>query len=73
LWYRLREDLPDLDEAIGKADFEPLLSWLRKNVHQRGRLEYTRSFTKSVTGKELSPDFLVRYLKERYLSLYTAS
>lgn len=73
LWYRLREDLPDLDEAIGKADFGPLLSWLRENVHQRGRLEYTRAFTKSVTGKELSPDFLVRYLKERYLSLYTAS
>ena len=31
------------------------------------------AFTKEVTGKELSTEFLVRYLKERYLPLYTAS
>jgi carboxypeptidase Taq len=73
LWYRLREDLPELDTQIEKADFKPLLGWLRENVHSRGRRFYTMEFTRQATGRELSPEFLVRYLKERYLPLYTAS
>lgn len=71
LWYRLREDLPDLDADFEKADFKPLLEWLRTHVHAKGRRRYTLDFTKETTGRELSPEFLVRYLKERYLPLYT--
>ncbi|MGC9450985.1 MAG: carboxypeptidase M32 [Oceanipulchritudo sp.] len=73
LWYTLRKDLPDLDEQVEGAEFKPLLRWLRQNVHSRGRRFYTLEFTREVTGRELSPEFLVRYLKERYLPLYTAS
>ncbi|MFO7603727.1 MAG: hypothetical protein R6X06_07920 [Gammaproteobacteria bacterium] len=73
LWYRLREDLPRLDEQIERADYRPLLRWLRENIHSKGRRYYTLEFTRDVTGRELSPDFLVRYLKERYLPLYTGS
>jgi carboxypeptidase Taq len=73
LWYRLREDLPDLDADIGAARFKPLLDWLRKNIHSKGRLLYTNDFAKAVTGMELSHAPLVRYLRERYLPLYSAS
>lgn len=73
LWYTLREDLPGLDAQVGKAEFADLLAWLRKNVHSRGRRFYTLEFTREATGRELSPEFLVRYLKERYLPLYTTS
>jgi carboxypeptidase Taq len=71
LFYRLREDLPDLDRDIENADFRPLLEWLRDRVHARGRRCFTLDFTREVTGTELSPRFLVRYLRERYLPLYT--
>lgn len=73
LWYRIREDLPDLDHQIAVADFKPLLRWLREHIHSKGRRLLTLEFTREVTGAELSPKFLVRYLRERYLSLYTAS
>ena len=73
LWYRLLEELPDLETQVEQADFKALLRWLRENVHARGRRFYTLEFTRQVTGAELSPRSLVRYLKERYLPLYTTS
>jgi carboxypeptidase Taq len=71
LWYRVLEDIPELEASFASGDFKPLLSWLREKVHQRGRLTLTQDFAREVTGTELSPSFLVRYLKERYLPLYS--
>jgi carboxypeptidase Taq len=73
LWYRIRDDISGLDEQFACGNYAPLLDWLRKNVHSKGRRDYTLAFTKDVTGTELSTHFLVRYLKERYLPLYTTS
>lgn len=73
LWYTIRDQIPDLDQQFANGSYRPLLQWLRKNVHSRGRRVFTLDFTKAVTGKELSTKDLVRYLKERYLPLYTAS
>jgi len=72
LWYHLREQLPDLDAQIAAGNCRPLLDWLRRHVHALGRRYKTLEFTRRVTGKELSVDSIVRYLKERYLPLYTA-
>jgi len=71
LWYHIREAIPDLDAQIEVANFTPFLTWLRKHVHEQGRRTFTREFVRNTTGAELSPDFLVRYLRERYLPLYT--
>ncbi len=73
IWYRIRDDISDLDDQFASGNYAPLLDWLRKNVHSKGRRDYTMAFTKDVTGTELSTRFLVRYLKERYLPLYTTS
>lgn len=71
LWYRVQEDLPDLEADFAKGDFLPFLEWMRRHVHCKGRRQFTLAFTKETTGTELSSAFLVRYLKERYLPLYT--
>lgn len=73
LWYTIREQMPDLDSQFAAGDYRPLLQWLRAHIHSKGRSKYTLEFTKEVTGKELSTDYLVRYLRERYLPLYTTS
>ncbi len=73
LWYTIRDQIPQLDEQFATGNYQPLLQWLRENVHSKGRRNFTLDFTKEVTGKELSTEYLVRYLKERYLPLYTAS
>jgi carboxypeptidase Taq len=71
IWYALREQMPDIDDKISRAQFQPILNWLREQVHHHGRRYSTQELIKKISGKELSPGFLVRYLKERYLTLYT--
>lgn len=71
LWYRLQEDLPDVEAQIGRAEFMPLLEWLRTHVHSLGRRYYTQTFAQKVTGSPLTPQPLLRYLRERYLPLYS--
>ncbi|MDX2110330.1 MAG: carboxypeptidase M32 [Verrucomicrobiota bacterium] len=73
LWYTVRKAIPDLDSQIAHNDFQPLLKWLRTNIHVHGRREDTRAITRRVTGEELGPQSLIRYLKERYLPLYIKS
>lgn len=73
LWYHILGQIPDLESHFEKGEYKPLLDWLRKHIHSQGRRKFTLEFIKQLTGKELSHKFLVRYLKERYLPLYTAS
>ena len=70
LWYRARTVRPDLEAEFGCGDFRWLLGWLRENVHTAGRRLDGLALTHQITGEELSPTYLVRYLSERYESLY---
>ncbi|MFI5357808.1 MAG: carboxypeptidase M32 [Opitutales bacterium] len=72
LWYRALALRPDLPEDFARGDFTWLLNWLHENVHAHGKRYYLRELAKRVTGEELSPQALLRYLRERYLPLYTA-
>jgi carboxypeptidase Taq len=70
LWYRALALRPALEEDFARGDFSWLLNWLRENVHTQGRRHDALALVRRVTGEELSPRHLVRYLRERYGSLY---
>lgn len=70
LWYAAVEELPDLENDFEKGDFSRLLQWLREKVHRHGMRYDLKALTMEATGQELSPQSLIRYLKERYLPLY---
>ena len=73
LWYRILALRPKIEEEFAQGDFTWLLKWLRENIHSQGRRYDLLELTKRVTGEELSPRHLMRYLKERYGALYTPS
>ncbi|MDB6169517.1 MAG: Carboxypeptidase Taq [Verrucomicrobia bacterium] len=70
LWYRILQLRPSLEEDFTRGDFTWLLAWLRENIHAQGRRFDLLTLTRRVTGEELSPRHLVRYLRERYGPLY---
>jgi carboxypeptidase Taq len=70
LWYRALEERPDLEADFARGDFAWLLGWLRKNVHALGRRYELPELVRHSTGSELSPQPLLRYLRERYGPLY---
>jgi carboxypeptidase Taq len=70
LWQRISDDIPDVYERIGKADFEPLREWLREHVHRHGRKYLPRELLERVTGSGLDPQPLLRYLRGKLGELY---
>lgn len=70
LWYHALSQRPDLPNEFAQGDFSWLLGWLQQNVHAEGKRYDALELTQKVTGQELSPAALLRYLRERYLPLY---
>jgi carboxypeptidase Taq len=70
LWYRALALRPELEADFAKGDFSWMLGWLRENVHGWGRRGTALELMQKVTGEALSPKPLIRYLRERYGSLY---
>jgi carboxypeptidase Taq len=60
--------MPNMDNHIASGNFAPVLSWLRKNIHQWGSIYRPDILCKKVTGEELNPKYFGEYLKKKYLS-----
>ena len=70
LWFTVRQVYPELDVDFEKGDFTRLLGWLRTQIHEQGRRYEALELVHRVTGEELTPKYLLRYLQERYAPLY---
>jgi carboxypeptidase Taq len=70
LWARVRAVRPTVEEDFARGDFGSLLNWLRENVHTQGRRYSALELVRRITGEELSPKHLIRYLRERYGALF---
>jgi carboxypeptidase Taq len=68
-----RKDLGDLDGMFARGEFAPLLGWLRMNIHGVGRRYRAPELVKKITGKDLSPEPLLRHLRSKAAELYGVS
>jgi carboxypeptidase Taq len=65
-----RKDVGDLDAQFVKGEFTPLLSWLRENIHRHGKRYSARQLVQRVTGRDLSPEPLLKHLTKKAMELY---
>ena len=70
LWFTVGQVFPDLETDFAKGDFGRLLGWLRTQIHEQGRRYQPLELVRKVTGEELTPKYLLRYLQSRYGPLY---
>jgi carboxypeptidase Taq len=73
LWDTYRSANPDAAEQIRRGEFSQLLGWLRENVHRQGYLELGEDLVRRVTGSGLDHAPFMRYLWQKYGSLYGIS
>lgn len=59
--------IPDLAGKIERGELSELLGWLRENVHRHGMRYRGPELIKNITGRDLSAEAFVRYLKEKFL------
>lgn len=70
LWFTIKKEIPTVEKDIAAGDLLPLRQWLQKKIHQHGKLYPTPELIKKVTGELLSPDYFIKYLEEKFSSLY---
>jgi len=70
LFDKLNEDLPELSEQFATGDFKPWLGWLKTHVHQHHRKFTAQELLKRITGKPLSAQHLLQYLRKKYSDIY---
>lgn len=57
---------PTIPDCLSKGDFQPLLSWLRTNVHHHASSLDTETVIEKATGQRLSAAAFKRHIKRRY-------
>jgi len=70
MYSKAKQDIPGLEKRIEMGDVLSLVDWLRKNIHSMGRRYEPEKLLKAATGKELDPSYFLRYVKEKYSSIY---
>lgn len=66
-WYfYMVRDIKNFKTLIEKGDFKPILSWLRKNIHQHGSRYWPDELVMRITGEKLNPKYFLDYIKEKY-------
>jgi carboxypeptidase Taq len=57
---------PEIPDEIAQGKFDTLREWLRINIHQHGRKYTANQLVNRVTGKPLSIDPFLRYIRQKY-------
>jgi carboxypeptidase Taq len=61
--------IPNLENHIASGNFNLLLDWLRKNIHQYGRIYNSEELCKKVSGEGLNFNFFYNYIDLKYKNL----
>jgi len=64
------KEIPDLDSQTRSGNMSGLKEWLRSNVHTVGRALSASDLISKITGEDLSANYFLDYLDEKYSELY---
>ena len=65
IWEKAREALPDVEEQIGRGEFQPLHEWLRENIYALGRKLTPAETVEHVVGGPIDPQPYLAYLHDK--------
>ncbi|MCU0712711.1 MAG: carboxypeptidase M32 [Pirellula sp.] len=60
-------DLGNLEQQFEAGEFQPLLDWLRTNIHSKGRCQLPHLLIQGVTGQRLNAQPFLSYLRGKLL------
>ena len=70
IWEAASRTIGDLPERIAAGDFQPLLSFLRRELHQLGSRETTEGFLRKATGEGLTTRPYLAYIRSKFGEIY---
>ena len=73
LFAAAERDLGELDGHIEAGEFDPLSEWLTAEIHQHGCRYTTPDLIRSATGEDLTAEYFLDYVRQKYGDLYDLS
>ena len=65
--------IPNLEHDINQGVTHKLLTWLREQIHSKGRYFTSEELCKEVTGEPLNVDHFSDYVLHKYGTIYNLS
>jgi carboxypeptidase Taq len=62
--------MPELEQQIRNGSFQPLLNWLRSNIHQHGRTYTSEQLCERISGEPLNITYYLEQVREKYKNIY---
>jgi len=69
IYEKIREEI-DFDNVVKNGDFDVIKEWLKDRIYSKGKMYQPAELIKIVTGKPLSHEPFIRYVKEKYSKVY---
>ena len=69
-YQQAEKDIPNLSQLIENGNNQPLLKWLRKNIHQHGRFYNAEQLCKKITGEKLNFKYFMNYARQKFGAIY---
>ena len=70
IWDTLNEEIGPVDTMLQRREYGDIHSWLKDNIHCKGRSKEPAELIREVTGRSLSADSFFRYIEQKYSELY---
>jgi len=70
IFKQMKKDIPDFYQKVENGEFKPILNWLRKKIHSKGKVYQPMELIKMVTGETLNPQYFIDYVSEKYKEVY---
>jgi carboxypeptidase Taq len=64
------QSITNLNEHIKQGNTMPLLQWLRKTVHEKGRRFTSEELCKDICGETLNIQYFTGYLLDKFKDIY---
>lgn len=73
LFAALKREVPQVEASMSQGQLSPILDWLRQRIHRQGFRWDAEKLLEKVTGRGLTDEDFLQYLKTKYAPLYNLS
>ena len=70
IYFKILKSNPQINDQIKGGQFNNLISYLKENIYQYGKIYRPDNLIKKITGESLNPKYYIKYLKEKYFQIY---
>ncbi len=70
IYNKILKDNPTLPQDYESGEFSNLLSYLKENVYQYGKIYRASELIKKITGEDLNPEYFIKYVEDKYYPIY---